>query len=105
MSPKPVRVYSLSTCFHCKDLRKMLEKYAVPFEYLAVDVLDEEAREAALAELKKLGGDRPVFPTTVVGDTVVVGARRPEILEALETQGIMKLSFLERVMAKISGDR
>lgn len=105
MADKPVRVFALSTCYHCKLIRKMLEKYSVPAEYLELDQMEEDERDAALAEMKARGGDRPVFPTLFIGEAVVEGARRDEILEALENQGIMKLSFLERLMAIVAGER
>lgn len=105
MSAPPLRLFSLSTCYHCKTLRKMLEKYAVPFEFLELDEMSEEKRDAALAELQSRVGDRPVFPTLFIGDAVVEGGDRRAVLDALESQGVLTLSFLEKVMAKIAGDR
>ena len=106
MSPEPVRVFSLSTCYHCKTIRKMLEKYSVPAEYLELDLMDEEKRDAALEELKsRIEGRSASFPTLFIGDRVVEGAKHREILEALEARGMVKLGFLARWMAKIAGDR
>ena len=105
MSVPPIRLFSLSTCYHCKTLRKMLEKYAVPFEFLELDEMNEEKRDAALAELQSRVGNRPVFPTLFIGDAVVEGGDRRAVLDALEAQGALKLSFWGKVMAKIAGER
>ena len=77
-----VKIYTLSTCLHCNNLKKLLTDCSVEFEFRDVDLLTGKGREAILKELKKFN---PMcsFPTIIIGDRVIVGFREEEIREAL----------------------
>jgi glutaredoxin-like protein NrdH len=81
MNP-PVKMYSLSTCGHCKATKKFLSDCAVEYEFTDVDLLDGEERQAILEDVKKWN-PRCSFPTIIIGDKVIVGYREDEIREAL----------------------
>ena len=81
MTP-PVKMYSLSTCGHCKATKKFLSDCAVEYEFTDVDLLDGEERQAILEDVKKWN-PRCSFPTIFIGDKVIVGHREDEIREAL----------------------
>jgi glutaredoxin len=72
MTRQPIKVYSLSTCSHCKAVKKLLARHNIEFDVVDVDRLDKSERKAILAEVKE-HNERLSFPTTVVGDEVVVG--------------------------------
>jgi glutaredoxin-like protein NrdH len=78
----PVKIYTLSTCSHCKATKKFLDECRVKYEFTDVDLLDGEERVAILKDIKKLN-PRCSFPTIVIGDKVIVGYREEEIKEAL----------------------
>ena len=78
----PVKIYTLSTCSHCKATKKFLDACRVKYEFTDVDLLDGEERAAILEDIKKLN-PRCSFPTIVIGDKVIVGYREDEIREAL----------------------
>lgn len=78
----PVKIYTLSTCSHCKATKKFLDACRVKYEFTDVDLLDGEERVAILEDIKKLN-PRCSFPTIVIGDKVIVGYREDEIKEAL----------------------
>ena len=80
--PKPVKMYTLSTCSHCKATKKFLDSCAVQYEFTDVDLLDGEERVAILEDIRKWNPNC-TFPTIIIGDTVVVGYREDEIREAL----------------------
>ncbi len=82
MSEIHVKLYSLSTCSHCRSVKKLLGDCAVNYESVDVDLLEGEERKAILADVKKLN-PRCSFPTVVIGDQVVVGHKEKEIREAL----------------------
>ena len=82
MSDKPVKIFSLSTCSHCKSTKKFLSDCAVMYEFLDVDLLEGEERKAILEDVKKFN-PRCSFPTIVIGDKVIVGFKEKEIREAL----------------------
>lgn len=81
MAP-PVKLYSLSTCGHCKAAKRLLDELGIQYEYTDVDLLETVARASAIAEVRRLN-PRSSFPTLTIGERVVVGYREQEIREAL----------------------
>ena len=77
-----VKIYSLSTCSHCKATKKFLSECEVQYEFTDVDLLQGEERKAILEDVKKLN-PRCSFPTIIIGDKVIVGFKENEIKEAL----------------------
>jgi glutaredoxin-like protein NrdH len=82
MNECSVKIYTLSTCGHCKSTKKLLNECGVQFECIDVDKLDGDAQSSILEEVKKLNPDCS-FPTIVIGDKIIVGYREKEIKEAL----------------------
>jgi len=83
MNHKNVKLYSLSTCGHCRSTKKMLTEYDVPYDFTDLDLLQGEERKAAIDEVKQYN-PRCSFPTILIGDKVIVGFKETEIKEALE---------------------
>jgi glutaredoxin len=79
---KEVKIYSLSTCSHCKATKKLLGECGVKYEFTDVDLLDGDERKAILEDIRKLN-PRCSFPTIVIGEKVIVGYKEEEIKEAL----------------------
>jgi len=82
MSVPPVKIYSLSTCSHCKSTKKMLSDCTIQYEFVDVDMLEGEERAAILEDVKKFN-PKCSFPTIIIGNTVIVGFKEKEIKEAL----------------------
>ncbi len=82
MSDKSVKIYSLSTCSHCKSTKKFLSDCSVMYDFVDVDLLEKEERKAILEDVKKFN-PKCSFPTIVIGDKVIVGFKEKEIKEAL----------------------
>ena len=82
MSPKPIKIYSLSTCSHCKSAKKFLGDCTVKYEFVDVDTLKGDERKAILEDVKKFN-PRCSFPTIIIGEKVIVGYKEKEIKEAL----------------------
>ena len=82
MEQCPIKLYSLSTCSHCKDTKELLNQCGVEYDCVEVDKLDAAKRQTILADIKKLTPEC-AFPTLVIGDEVIVGFRKEEIKEAL----------------------
>ena len=79
---KKVKLYSLSTCGHCRATKKLLSEYAVEYDFTDVDLLQGEERRAILEDVKKFN-PACSFPTIIIGDKVIVGFREDKIREAL----------------------
>ena len=67
-----VIVYSLTTCGHCKSLRRHLDSLGVAYRVIYVDMLCGEERNRVRRRVRDLN-PAFTFPTTVVGEVVVAG--------------------------------
>jgi glutaredoxin len=83
MTNKPVKVYALSTCIHCRNCKDFLNEMGVTYDCVHVDELTGEERKQIVEEVRKLNPSVS-FPTVVVGDKVVVGFKKEELIRLLE---------------------
>ena len=77
-----VKMYTLSTCGHCKAAKKFMSEHGVTHLCTDVDLLMGEPRKQAIEEVKKYN-PACSFPTILIGDTVVIGFNEQAIREAL----------------------
>jgi glutaredoxin-like protein NrdH len=77
-----VKMYTLSTCSHCKATKKLLNDCAVKYEFTDIDLLSGEEKAAVMADVRKFN-PRCSFPTIIIGDKVIVGFDETAIKEAL----------------------
>ncbi|MGD9125724.1 MAG: glutaredoxin family protein [Desulfarculaceae bacterium] len=82
MSNVPVKLYALSTCSHCKNTKKLLDKCNIDYDCVEVDLTTGEEREKLIEEIKQYNPQLS-FPTLLIGDKVIVGYRENEIKETL----------------------
>jgi glutaredoxin-like protein NrdH len=83
MTEEPgVKMYTLSTCGHCRATKKFLNDCNVKYEFTDVDLLEGDERKAILEDVRKIN-PRCSFPTIIIGDKVIVGFKEDEIKEAL----------------------
>lgn len=78
----PVKIFSLSTCSHCKSTKKLLNDCTIKYEFIDVDLLEGDERKAILEDVKKFN-PKCSFPTIIIGEKVIVGFKEKEIREAL----------------------
>lgn len=77
-----VKIYTLTTCSHCKATKKFLDDCVVKYNFTDVDLLSGVERDATLEEVKKIN-PRCSFPTIIIGDKVIVGFQEAKIRKAL----------------------
>lgn len=82
MNENAVKLYALSTCGHCKDMKAFLGQCGVKYDCVDVDKCDEAQRKQVIEELIKISKEC-AFPTLIVGDKVIVGFRKEEVKELL----------------------
>lgn len=77
-----IKIYTLSTCGHCKAAKKFLNDHGIAYHCTDVDLLVGDERKVAIEEVKK---HNPAcsFPTLLIGGKVIVGFDEPAIREAL----------------------
>ena len=79
---KYIKIFTLSTCSHCKALKKFLDQHNISYDFTDVDLLESSKRSEAIEEMRKIN-PQISFPTIVTGDRVICGFREKEIEEAL----------------------
>ena len=78
-----VMLYALSTCGWCKKTKGLLDDMGVEYDYVDVDLLKEDERKEALAQIKT-HNPKCSFPTMVIdNDRCIVGFKEDETREAL----------------------
>jgi len=77
-----VKLYTLSTCSHCKAVKRFLDQWGIGYSYTDVDLLYGDERTATLDDVRKYN-PACSFPTILIGDKVIVGFREDEIRKAL----------------------
>ena len=82
MTNVTIRIYSLSTCSHCRRTKEFFTSQGIEFEFTDVDLLTGDERHAVVEQVRKIN-PRISYPTIMIGDTVIVGFRETEIREAL----------------------
>ncbi len=60
-------VYALSTCMWCRMAKKLLQELGVAYEFVDVDLLADEEKEAAKEEIRRWNPDKS-YPTIVIND-------------------------------------
>jgi glutaredoxin-like protein NrdH len=77
-----VKIYTLSTCSHCKATKKFLDEWGIEYSFTDVDLLYGDERKAIMDEVMKFN-PQCSFPTILIGNKVIVGFREDEIRRAL----------------------
>ena len=76
------KLYTLSTCVHCRATKRFLKENGIEYDYVDVDKLSGKEREDILSEMMKISPDVR-FPTIVIGDVVIIGFYEDKLREAL----------------------
>jgi len=77
-----VKMFTLSTCSHCKATKKFMQDNGILFDCIDVDLLQGDARQKVLEEVMQYNPDRS-FPTIIIGDDVIIGFKENDIKKAL----------------------
>jgi len=77
-----IKIYTLSTCIHCKRTKAYLQECQVPFEFVDVDLLQGKEREAIIEEVGRYNPGL-TFPTILIGDEVIIGFNEDKLRKAL----------------------
>ena len=75
-----VILYALSTCVWCKMTKQFLKDNEVEFEYIDVDLCEEEEKQKIRQHIQSKGGSLS-YPTTIVDDNVVITGFRKDLLK------------------------
>lgn len=78
-----VTLYGLSTCVWCRMTKQYLKDNDVEYEFVDVDLLDEDEKSKVHQTILEKGGTLS-YPTTIIDEkTVITGYRKDQLAEAL----------------------
>ncbi len=78
-----VTLYALSTCVWCKMTKQFLADNGVEYQFVDVDLLEDDDRDKAREAILKLGATLS-YPTIIVDDkTVITGFKKDQLKEVL----------------------
>jgi glutaredoxin-like protein NrdH len=78
-----VQFYGISTCIWCRKTRQFLEEESIAFDFIYVDLLEGDEREAVKDEIRPWN-PRVSFPTIVIdGAECIVGFKADELKQVL----------------------
>ena len=78
-----VTVYALSTCVWCKLTKQFLSDNEIEFEFVDVDLLDDNEKSKVHTTIISKGGVLS-YPTIIVDDkTLITGFRKDKLKEVL----------------------
>jgi glutaredoxin-like protein NrdH len=77
-----VTLYALSTCVWCKMTKQFLTENSVAYEFVDVDLLEDDEREKARQTIASKGTTIS-YPTIIVDNTIITGFRKDKLKEAL----------------------
>ena len=80
--PPKVKIFTLSTCSHCKAAKKFLNDNGIKFDFVDVDQFQGAEREKILEDVVQYNPQRS-FPTIIIGDKVIIGFKEDDIRKAL----------------------
>lgn len=80
---RKVLLYALSTCAWCKLAKQFLKENGITYEYVDVDLCDEEDKEKIRKDILARGGSLS-YPTIIIDDKILItGFRKDKIKEVL----------------------
>jgi glutaredoxin len=79
-----VLMYAISTCAWCKMTKNFLKENNIEYEYVDVDLCNNEDKEKISQHILEKGG-RLSYPAIIVDDKIIInGFRKDKIAEVLE---------------------
>ena len=80
--PQKVKIFTLSTCSHCKATKKFLNDNGIKFDFVDVDQFQGAEREKILEDVVQYNPQRS-FPTIIIGDKIIIGFKEDDIRKVL----------------------
>ena len=79
-----VLMYAISTCAWCKLTKKFLKDNNVEYEYVDVDLCEDEDKDKIKQNILDRGGSLS-YPTIIIDNKILItGFRKDKLTEALE---------------------
>lgn len=78
-----VRLFTLSTCGHCKRVKNLMKEIGSSYKYVDVDLCSRQEKREITEFLRE--NDLPLsFPVVIIDDEIIIGNKEQEIIELLK---------------------
>lgn len=77
-----IRLITLSTCFFCNTVKKILDNSDFEYTYTDLDLLPEEERKEQLSQIRQFNPEES-FPIVIIGNLAIVGYQEERIKKEL----------------------
>jgi len=79
-----IMLYALSTCIWCKRTKELLDSLGVSYDYLYVDLVEEEEEREKITQEIKNWNPRSSFPTIVMNnESCMIGFDEEQLMKEL----------------------
>ena len=82
MTEQAVKLFTISTCFHCRSLIKLLEDNDITFDFTDVDLMPKDERKSFIAAIERYN-EKKTFPVVFIGNKAIVGFQEQLIKKEL----------------------
>jgi len=72
MAEKKVKIFTISTCIHCKALKRMLDEQGIVYDFEDVDLMPEKERESFIEATREYN-EKNAYPIVMIGNKAIVG--------------------------------
>lgn len=79
---REIRLLTLSTCYFCATVKRMLDKAGLKYTYTDLDLLPDDEREKQMEELRKFNPEES-FPIVIIDNLAIVGFQEERIKKEL----------------------
>jgi glutaredoxin len=73
-------LYALSTCAWCKMTKQFLKDSGIEYEYIDVDLCEEDEKERIRQHIRSKGGNL-AYPTIIIDDDILITGFRKDLLK------------------------
>jgi len=78
-----IKLYAISTCQWCKKTKRLLKDLGVSYDFVDMDLLDEDKKKELEKEVKKCN-PKLTYPTLKIDGECILGYKEDKIKEALD---------------------
>ena len=78
-----VRLFTLSTCGHCKNVKKLMKELGMTYRFIDVDLSPRQVKKEITLFLRE--NNLPIsFPVIIIDNEIIIGNHEKKIIELLK---------------------
>ena len=78
-----IRLFTLSTCGHCKNVKKLMKELGMTYGFIDVDLSSRQVKREITQFLRE--NNLPIsFPVIMIDDEIIIGYHEKKIIKLLK---------------------